>query len=171
VTLVGVINADTALNLPDFRAGERTFQLITQVAGRAGRGPKGGSVIVQTYNPGHYAIQAAKDHDYESFYGQEIKFRKELGYPPFCDLIGLTIAGREEKATEEAAIRIGQRLTGLEILGPAPAPISRLYGRFRWQILIKDDSINSAKKMLTPDFGQEEHGVKVTIDVDPINLL
>lgn len=112
VTLVGVIAADTSLNFPDFRSGERTFQLLTQVAGRAGRGEVPGEVVIQTYNPDHYSILAARNHDFEAFYNQEIQIRRELGYPPFAQLVNILIWGKSEEAVADVAGRLGQALPG-----------------------------------------------------------
>jgi primosomal protein N' (replication factor Y) len=145
VTVVGVISADIVLNLPDFRAGERTFQLLSQVAGRAGRGIHGGQVIVQTYVPEHYAIQAAAKHDYLVFYHKEIGFRRELNNPPFSRLVRMIFSHTNNIRCQEEAERMKIMLTneinsrgisGLSILGPAPAYFHRLRGRFRWQIIL-----------------------------------
>jgi len=175
VTLVGVISADTALNLPDFRSGERTFSLLTQVAGRAGRGDMGGRVIIQTYTPGHYSIQAAKNHDYNDFYGKEISFRKELNLPPFCHMVNLTFRGRKE----ENVLKISESLRSLlekkdsskkvEILGPAPSPISRMKGMYRWNLFLKSDKVEDIVALLRDVLGnrRREKGVIITVDVDP----
>jgi primosomal protein N' (replication factor Y) len=160
VTLVGVISADTALNLPDFRAGERTFQLLTQVAGRSGRGEKAGQVVVQTYRPDHYAIVAAAAQDYEAFYRQEIAMREELGYPPFSQVANIVVSASTEAEAERRAGTLAEairaQLPGLgtakggrkeerkggtaavpDVLGPAPAPLARLRGRYRWHLLVR----------------------------------
>jgi primosomal protein N' (replication factor Y) len=135
VTLVGVVSADTALNLPDFRAGERTFQLLSQVAGRAGRGEQPGRVIIQTYSPEHYAVQAAQKQDYEAFYNQEIVFRRELNEPPFSRIVRLTYTHVNEAACKDETEKMKHRLEAemaargivdLSIIGPAPAFIARL---------------------------------------------
>ena len=135
VTLVGVVNADVGINLPDFRATERTFQLLTQVAGRAGRGDKGGEVIVQTSLPEHYAIVAAQQHDFEAFAERELVARREPLYPPFCRLVNIVVSGVEESATQEAAQAAADWLRGLlrsgqiddvDLIGPAPCPIDRI---------------------------------------------
>jgi primosomal protein N' (replication factor Y) len=173
VTLVGVISADTGLNLPDFRAGERTFQLLTQVAGRAGRALPGGRVILQTYQPDHYAIKAASKHDYAGFYAQELQFRRELGYPPFRRLAMIEFRHqREIKARDEAqraAAILQQRihdlgLTATELIGPAPCFFSRVNDQYRWHLLIR--SPNPAR--LLEDF-DPPHGWY--IDLDPVDLL
>lgn len=146
VTTVGVISADTALNLPDFRAAERTFQLLTQVAGRAGRSLLGGRVIIQTYHPGHYAVAAAAEHDYERFAAEELAFRREQGYPPYRRLAKLVYADeRLSRARDEAqalaqAIRremVQRGLDETDLIGPAPPFFDRLRDRYRWQIILR----------------------------------
>jgi primosomal protein N' (replication factor Y) len=146
VTLVGVVSADTALNLPDYRAAERTFQLLAQVAGRAGRGPSGGHVILQTYTPEHYAIQFAAQHDYAGFYARERAFRQQMGYPPFARLVRLVRSDPnqvrcQEKAQDlahqlEQAIR-QHELRTIDLIGPAPCFFKRLRGEWRWQIIAR----------------------------------
>lgn len=175
VTLVGVISADTALNLPDFRSGERTFNLLTQVAGRAGRGDLGGRVIIQTYTAHHYAIQAAKNHDYHMFYNKEISLRKELNLPPFCHIVSLTLRGRKEERVFKAADALRESIERkdkdkkIEILGPAPAPISRMKGMYRWNIFLKSAEIENItgilKKVLE---NRRASGVIITVDIDPL---
>ncbi|MFA4991720.1 MAG: primosomal protein N' [Candidatus Omnitrophota bacterium] len=173
VTLVGVISADTALSLPDFRAGERTFNLLTQVAGRAGRSDLGGRVIIQTYTPQHYSIQAAKTHDYNAFYDKEIQFRKELNLPPFCHMVSITIRGRNEKRVMDLSERLRDSLErnkpeNVDVLGPAPAPISRMKGMYRWNVFLKSEKVETItgilKKVLD---GVRGSGMFVTVDVDP----
>jgi len=171
VTLVGVVNADTSLNLPDFRASERTFSLLTQVAGRAGRGEEKGDVIIQTYTPGNYAIKTASTHDYESFYKKEIIARKELELPPFVHIIKIALHSRNNKRAEEASVKLAKALkaklrSSAKIIGPAPAVISRLRGQYRWNIFLKvDDPLkvnNRLRKILRGKF--------VAVDVDPISV-
>ena len=173
VTLVGVISADVGLYLPDFRAAERSFQLLTQVAGRAGRSPLGGQVIIQSYRPEHYVIQAARRHDYLDFYRQEISFRRELGYPPFRRLARLLfIHQNREKVQEEAeALARGLKfviaergLSGVDLIGPAPCFFGREQGKYRWQIVVR--AIDPASFLRTVEIPQ---GWRV--DVDPISLL
>ncbi len=187
VTLVGVISADISLGFPDFRAGERTFQILSQVGGRAGRGIHKGRVIIQTFNPEHYAIVAARNHDYESFYSKEKELREQLGYPPFSYLACLRFQGNNEKATEETARKIGEHagsiLTGwpkrgkeIKILGPAPAPLSRLRGKYRWQILIKSRGTELLHFFLSrvEDLSRgdlRKSGVSMIIDIDPYQML
>jgi len=146
VTLVGVISADTALNLPDYRAAERTFQLLAQVAGRAGRGPSGGQVVLQTYAPEHYAIQFAARHDYAGFYAQERAFRQQMGYPPFARLVRLVRSdlnqARCQDQAQDLARQLGQairqhHLGKIDLVGPAPCFFKRLRGWWRWQILAR----------------------------------
>jgi len=155
VTLVGVIAADTSLNLPDFRSAERTFQMIAQVAGRSGRGNKKGLVIVQTYSPEHYSIEYARQHDYKGFYEKEIMLRKELCYPPFSHIANIIISGTKDdeviKYANEISILLDEAIkqyVGVEKLGPAAAAISRIKNRFRWQILIKSSSEEILKEIL-----------------------
>lgn len=180
ISLVGVITADTILNLPDFRAAERTFQLLTQVAGRTGRGSKQGQVIIQSYNPEHYSIQAARNHDFSGFYRQEIAVREQLSYPPFSQLVNIIIKGRHEKQVIKGAMALGvflkqyrQYLT--TILGPSPAPLVRLRNKYRWQIILKfrdwgprNFVLTEIKRVFLPEQSRE---VTYTIDVDPLKML
>ena len=185
VTFVGVISADTSLHFPDFRSSERTFQLLTQVAGRAGRGEVFGEVVIQTFNPDHYSILRAKDHDYLGFYQEEIQFRKALEYPPFSRFINFRLVGNSEKRTKgmaEEMGKIGQSLLkkgygkGIEILGPSAAPFAKMRGKFRWQMLAKGKSpqlLHRFTKELA--FGMDVQlkgkGVNLDIDVDPVFIL
>jgi len=175
VTAVGIISADTALNLPDFRAAERTFALLTQAAGRSGRGDLPGRVVVQTYNPEHYAIQAGARQDYGLFYHQECASRQELFYPPYSQLIKLTIQGGDEsKARRQAedvaaALRSGFGDRSSEVVGPFPAPITRISDRYRMHILIKTADISVANSIIK-ELGLTSRG-DVDIDVDPLNVL
>ncbi|WP_324823707.1 replication restart helicase PriA [Sinanaerobacter sp. ZZT-01] len=143
VGLVGIISADVSLNIPDYRSSERTFQLITQAAGRTGRGDFPGKVIIQSYTPQHYAIEAASHHDYEGFYQQELILRKQIGYPPFCDFFQLLISSENDQEAKKMAESIGtylkekDRMEAISIFGPQPAPIHRMSDRYRYQILIK----------------------------------
>jgi primosomal protein N' (replication factor Y) len=172
VTLVGVISADTALHLPDYRAAERTFQLLTQVSGRAGRSHRGGRVIVQTYHPDHYAVQAAADHDFASFFRQELVHRRGLGYPPFSRMVALRLSDPDPHRCQAAARRLGQWLAAeirrlgmqADLIGPAPCFYSRVRGRYRWQIVIRAaDPISFLRDLALPREWQ--------VDVDPMNLL
>lgn len=173
VTLVGVISADTSLNLPDFRAGERTFQLLTQVAGRAGRSILGGKVIIQTYNPDHYAIAAASQHDYRAFYDREIAFRREQGYPPCNRLIRLLFVHPNERHAQEEstrlhralATRIAQRgLPALDLIAPAPAFFHRVRGEYRYQILVRGPEPHALLEDIALPLGWR-------VDVDPVSVL
>ncbi|MGT2636407.1 primosomal protein N' [Streptococcus ratti] len=142
VTLVGVLNADTSLNLPDFRSSERTFQLLTQVAGRAGRADKPGDVLIQTYNPNHYAIQMAKNQDYEAFYRREMAIRRSLAYPPYYFTVGLTLSHKNEqevikKSYEVVALLKAELTDKIKILGPTPKPVARTHNLYHYQIIIK----------------------------------
>ena len=180
ITLVGVISADTSLNIPDFRASERTFQMLTQVAGRGGRGEALGRVIIQTFNPEHYALKHAQSHDYKSFYAEEIEYRKSLQYPPFGRIINVRLSSNKKEALVEQAKLIGKiarklaaRLNNAaEIIGPAESPLAKIRGRFRYQMLIKGQDINVlhqiARELLEK---HTDSTVKVTIDVDPENFM
>lgn len=174
VTLVGVVSADTALHFPDFRAAERTFQLLTQVAGRAGRGDQAGEVILQTYSPGHYAIQTASRHDYVQFVRQELAYRKRTGYPPFAQLIRVLFTGEDEQQVARTATTCVQIAPppGVQVIGPSPAPLSRLQGKTRWHILVKGgpEGRSFAREIVerTP---KGSASVNVVVDVDPMSLL
>jgi primosomal protein N' (replication factor Y) len=185
VTLVGVINADTALALPDFRASERTYQLLTQVSGRAGRGLRPGRVIIQTFNPAHPAVTALTG-DAGQFIEGELNGRLHARYPPFVELINVTITSPELPAASRSAERLRGLLetdlagTGAQILGPAPAPLSRLRGLYRWHILVKTTNLDSVGERIrlsvrrlydysrTFPAGKD---VRVSLDVDPASLL
>lgn len=180
VTLVGIISADMALNLPDFRAGERTFQLLTQAAGRAGRGDVPGQVIVQTYDPDNYSIQAVKEQDYKNFFQREIVERRELCYPPFHYLIKIVVSGEDEREViqrvqnmmERAKYNAEKRLITLELLGPAPAPLGRIKRLFRWQLFLKGPDRDLLHTVLldTIDEAAFDSG-GLSIDVDPVSML
>jgi primosomal protein N' (replication factor Y) len=178
VTLIGVVYADMGLHVPDFRAGERTFQLLTQVAGRAGRGEVAGEVIVQTFTPFHTAIQAARRLDYVGFCDQELAFRKDLGYPPFTHLICVGVRGPEEAAVAAGAGAFAEaykaRLPAQALMaGPSPAPLARAKGLYRYQILVRHASaraIVEPLKALLREF-KWPRGVSGTADVDALSLL
>ncbi len=181
VTLVGVINADTALHFPDFRAAERTFQLVTQVAGRTGRGQRGGRVIVQTFSPEHPAIQAAVRHDYEAFTAQELPVRQQFHYPPAAAMIRIIVRGPMESTAEEFADTMTERLRAanetaggdVRILGPAPAPIAKLQGKFRFHALLQGRDLGAMRALVheATDGIKPPGEVQWVIDVDPLNLL
>ena len=181
VTLVGVINADTTLRLPDFRAAERTYQLLEQVSGRAGRAEKPGRVIAQTYMPEHAAIQAAATHDREGFLRQELAVRKELAYPPFSRLANLLVWGAEEEPVKQEAVRLALALDsalesarlGWALLGPSPCLLGRLRGFFRWHILVKAERGADIAGVVEPILRKRKaraDEVRVALDVDPVNL-
>jgi len=192
VTLVGIISSDTALHLPDFRAAERTFQLITQVSGRAGRGTRPGKVILQTYNPSHYSIKTAAKQDYPSFYEKEIQFREEGWYPPFCRLISFTALASDaesaERVLEEIAVKLSERISALnklrpsqkairaEVLGPIPAPISRIQNRHRSRLVLKiENDINPADlfvdEKLAVSLRCPGKGITLTVDINPYSIV
>jgi primosomal protein N' (replication factor Y) len=178
VTLVGVVNPDHALHMADFRAGERVFQLLTQVAGRAGRGEAAGEVIVQTYTPHHPAVQAARRMDFEGFCEQEMAFRKEMGYPPYTHLTCITLRGKNEAEVEAAAEKLFQCLekcaAGKAALSPAmPAPVARMRGEYRWQMLLRAARTKTMNDAVRAAFGMMKlpKTVKATVDVDATSLL
>lgn len=186
ITLVGIICADLSLNFPDFRAGERTFQLLAQVSGRAGRGTVPGRVILQTYNPDHFSIAAAKNQDVKAFYNKEIIFRKTLNYPPFSRIILLKISGKDMKKTQRYAMDVGDLCSRLkndnpfvktvEILGPITAPLPRIAKHFRWQILLKGLNAKHlhwfVHQLLFKNRERiSSRDVKMIVDVDPFFMM
>jgi len=176
ITLVGIISADSTLNFPDFRAGEKTFNLIVQASGRAGRAEKEGEVIIQTYTPDHYVIERSKKADYEKLYEEEIEMRKELNYPPFGKIINIIISSEEEEILEKEAQDFFDEIYDeeLEIYGPFQAPLYRIKKRYRYQIFIKGSrkQINKYKLKLKEKYKKiRNKKIRITIDVDPINLM
>ena len=181
VTLVGVVSVDVGLALPDFRSAERTFQLLTQVAGRAGRGDRPGRVIIQTYHPEHYSLVCAKDQNYEEFYRREIVFRRTMHYPPFSALINVLIHDKDyDRANGTASefareLRVAARDSGIRVLGPAPAPISRIRSEYRFQVLIKAQSRARAREALDVAMDRVTsagHSPRsISVEVDPMNLM
>jgi len=176
VTLVGVISADTGLHMPDFRAPERSFQLLTQVAGRAGRAHLPSRVVVQTYTPDHYAIQAAKDHDYMRYVGEELSFRKAARYPPFARLIRFVYSAEGEQQCRQSAENlrailrraiVEESLSDTEIIGPAPCFAARVKDRYNWQLIVRTGS--RTNKDLRRLLDHVPPGW--AIDVDPVDLL
>ena len=175
VSLIGVISADTALHLPDFRAAERTFGLLTQVAGRAGRGDIPGKVIIQSYVPGHYAIQSSKDHDYVGFYAKEIVFRKELEMPPYTHLIQLVLSGASEKEVVRQVLLLtrtlqaaAEGLSKVKTLGPAPCLTSKEKGMFRWNLYLKGPDPETVLGVLKKALSVfKKTGTTLTVNVDP----
>jgi primosomal protein N' (replication factor Y) len=179
VTLVGVVNADTAFHLPDFRAAERTFQLITQVAGRTGRGPRGGRVVVQTFNPQHYAVRMAAAYDSAGFLARELEMRQELGYPPFLSLVRIVLQGTPEERVRSASERLSAKLkaafegTPVSILGPAPAPVYRIRNRFRMHFLLKVPDLAASMPALRKAAGSvpTDRSLQAALDVDPMDMI
>jgi len=186
VTLVGVVSADTSLNLPDFRAAERTFQLLTQVSGRSGRGEKEGEVVVQTFRPDHYSVSAAAQQDYEAFYRREIAVRQELDYPPFTRLANLVVSAEQEQQARERAEWLAERIRQLigrpcpqvigagrlDVLGPAPAPIPKLRGKHRWHLVVRAPrgELQGVLRKALSGAG-DWAGASVAVDVDPTSLM
>ena len=190
VRLVGVVAADLALHLPDFRAAERTFQLLTQVAGRAGRGETSGRVVIQSFVPDHYAIRPVQEHDYERFYAEEIVHRAALRYPPCGRLAVAVVSGPDAGPAEEGARRLAEAARtallhpgseafetqgeALEVLGPAPAPLSRLRDRYRFQLLLRTASealLLRAARAVVRESTRLPSSLRTTLDVDPMNML
>lgn len=176
VTLVGVINADISLNFPDYRSSETTFQLLNQVSGRSGRGKKQGKVLIQTFNPEHYAIKCSKDNNYISFYNEEIAIRKKLNYPPYCYICLIRIISKDYDKASKMSYKIGdylkQKITDETILGPATANIFKINNEYRFQIIIKYKNLNNIKKylyMLEERFFNDKD-IKLEIDFNPIKL-
>lgn len=175
VTAVGILSADAVLNMPDFRAAERCFMLITQTAGRAGRGDVPGRVVVQCYNPGHYAVECALQQDYTGFYEREIRARRELFFPPFCRLIKLTFRHEREARAREGAERIKEKFIAAfagqqeqQLLGPAPDVVAKFKGSYRFCLLIKTGDLRAVQ-----DFLRREglaRRVDVVIDIDPLAM-
>lgn len=181
VALVGIIAADMTLNIPDFRSCERSFQLITQVAGRAGRGDTEGRVIVQTYDPLHYCIQSALNHDYNGFYEKEILIRKSFNYPPYCDLINIIVSSKTEykviEAIKKLTSEVSRKLACKDnyiVLGPSPAPISKINTYHRWQTIIKGKADTFFKDEISALIGNISscyEDVKVYLDINPVSML
>ncbi|MGH7464116.1 MAG: replication restart helicase PriA, partial [Longimicrobiales bacterium] len=186
VTLVGVVNADVAMNLPDFRASERTFQLLTQVAGRAGRGPRGGLVLIQTALPQHYAIQSALAHDFDTFATRELEERAQPEYPPHTRLVNIVVSGTDERAVQDAVDEVASQVLellrrhnaqGLVVLtGPAPCPIDRIRGRWRWHFLLRGRSASvlgeaCRQLQLRHELKPGRTALRMIIDRDPVSLL
>ncbi|MFH1070652.1 MAG: primosomal protein N', partial [Candidatus Glassbacteria bacterium] len=185
VRLVGVVNADTAMNLPDFRSAERTFCLLAQVAGRTGRGEHGGEVVIQTFRPDHPAVRAAIRHDYQAFARKELAVRKEAQYPPYVELLNVIFSGRDEKKLErfacESADRIQQWVHGQYgespplVVGPAPCPLERLRGWCRWHLIVKSalpDEIGRVGGWIASHVKPSARsGQRVVLDRDPSSLM
>jgi len=184
ITLVGVINADIALNLPDFRSGERSFNLLTQVAGRSGRSALGGNVIIQTYNPDHYSIQAAQEHDYHRFYQEEIALRASLLYPPFSHAASILLRGEDESLVIQAANLLDEQMEILKeaqfpevkIRGPAPAPLAKIKNRYRWHFLLRALDVEQLRELIKQSIqaappSVTRGNVDVLVNIDPMSVL
>ncbi|NOG84790.1 MAG: primosomal protein N' [Planctomycetes bacterium] len=181
VTLVGVLSADTIINLPDFRASERTFQLLSQVAGRTGRGSKEGQVIIQTYNPEHYSIIFAASHDYDGFAKKELEYRKQLYYPPYGRLARIVLRGKKEEDVKKRSVELAEQLKersiaykkAVEILGPSPAPVTKIKDNYRWHIVVKANNIEYLQQILQSmkDEIRGSKRVQTVIDVDAYLML
>ena len=182
VTLVGVIAADGSLNVDDFRANEKTFQILTQVAGRAGREQEKGRVIIQTYNPDNFSIECSKEQNYDLFYETEIKLRKQLKYPPFCDIITIGISSEDEKATIETIKKLHTYLKkkiktdniGVILYSPLPAPIDKIKNKYRWRMIIKckfgEDIVKFINGMLEEYNKYKKNNTKISIALNPSNM-
>lgn len=180
VTLVGVIAADSSLNIDDYRANERTFQILTQVAGRAGRENLPGKVIIQTYNPQSFAIQCAKEQNYKKFYETEIALRKQLKYPPFCDIILIGFNSYNENEIRNISNEMYNRLensvdnTLFKVFRPMPCPIDKIQNRYRWRIIIKGKMTEEMNRILNDSlkeiYKQNIKDTRITIDINPNNM-
>nr|AAB50346.1 rubredoxin oxidoreductase homolog [Clostridium acetobutylicum ATCC 824] len=182
VTLVGVVAADLTLNLPDYRAGERTFQLLCQVSGRAGRGSKKGKVVIQTYSPESYAIRFSSTNDYRSFFKEEIKLRHDMDYPPFNKLLLLNFSSKNEQLLIKNIQIVGDFLknkakeySNIYVLGPCPSPISKINEAYRWQIVLKGDITYEVacfiKKSIYELLKKLYNNIRVSLDINPLSLL
>jgi primosomal protein N' (replication factor Y) len=181
VTLVGVVSVDAGLALPDFRAAERTFQLLTQVAGRAGRGCRPGTVLIQTYHPYHYALRHASAQDYAGFYQEEIRHRKNHTYPPFVALASLLVHGTDLLRVKAEAVELRKELDRANterqarILGPAQAPLARLKGEYRVQLLIKCRNRHQLRKLIDDALkALNERKVNlrsINVEIDPVSIM
>jgi len=168
VTLVGIVLADVGLHLPDPFAGERVFQTLTQVAGRAGRSERGGKVVLQTFDPENQVIQSAARHDVNGFYEYELKQRKRLGYPPFTHLVRLEYRNTDQMATEKEAMRVSEKLSGISkrsssVIGPAPSFFAKVGGYYRWQIILRGANPQESLRDIKLDGWR--------VEVDPVSLL
>jgi len=176
VTLVGVVSADVGLGLPDFRASERTFQLLTQVAGRSGRGLKPGAAIVQTLYPGHYSVQCASSQGYAEFFRREMEYRQAMAYPPLTAMVALLVRGRTQdealalggRVADRLRARLGSRAT---VLGPAPAPLARLKGEYRVQVFLKGSHRGAMREAVREAISEPAARRRTTVDVDPLTML
>ena len=184
VTLVGVVAADNSLNIDDYRASERTFQLLTQVAGRAGRGSLPGKVILQTYNPDSYSVKASKKQDYDHFYAQEIEMRKQLKYPPFCDIIVMQISGSKQEEVAKVANEIHQLVASripehlketVQLYQAMPAPIDRIKNRYRYRIIMKakknEELIDYLQEVQNEYYTWKKDTIRFSMEINPNSML
>lgn len=181
VTLVGVIAADGSLNMDDYRANEKTFQILTQVAGRAGRENLPGKVIIQTYNPENFAIQCARKQNYDMFYETEIELRKQLKYPPFCDIILIEFSGLDENKIKVVSNKMYNSLKKdleneqFKVFVPMPSPIDKIQNKYRWRIIIKGNMTEKANLILNQElkeiYAKNLRDTRITIDVNPNNMM
>jgi len=180
ITLVGVVSADIPLNLPDFRAAEKTFQILTQVAGRGGRGDNPGKVIIQTFNPQHFVLRHVQNHNYQAFYQEELSFRRQYRYPPFTRIINIRLSSTKKDEVSREAELLGKKAhaaretcpNAVDIIGPAPAPLAKLNGRYRFQLLLKGFQINALRRMAQDLLQSHKNSfVKVSVDIDPDNFM
>jgi primosomal protein N' (replication factor Y) len=179
ITLVGVIGADSGIGIPDFRASERLYQLITQVAGRSGRGSEPGLVLLQTFHPEHYAVRSAMEQSYQEFYEKEIRFRRVMQFPPYISLANIIFSGKNASLVLEEARQFGKYLLvfkneSMKLIGPAIAPLARLRGMNRFQILLKSPSRKPLRDALRAALQEYEKHPKrqsqIAIDIDPYSL-
>ena len=179
VTLVGVVTADSSLNIDDYRANERTFQILTQVAGRAGRENLPGKVVIQSYTPENFSIQCARKQNYEMFYETEIELRKQLKYPPFCDIIVIGFNSLKENEIKEESNSIYEKLKSrlgqeFKVFAPMPSPIDKIQNRYRWRIIIKGNMNEEANALLNEilkeEYEKDLKTTRISIDVNPNNM-
>ena len=176
IGFVGVFSADTNLNFPDFRASEKTFQLLSQVAGRAGRGEPG-KVLIQSSNPNHYAIKSASEHDFKLFYKEEIEFRKSADYPPFTRLARIIVKSKESQKAEKASLKLKDTIERMPevkriiILGPVACPIGKIEKYFRYHLLLKSNASSVLQNILRRLYTEKIPGIKMSLEIDPVNML
>jgi primosomal protein N' (replication factor Y) len=177
VTLVGVISADTSINMPDFRAAERTFQLLTQVAGRAGRGKDLGEVVIQTFSPEHYSVQMAANQDFRGFYRKEIAYREELRYPPYSRFANLISTAEESPRARQRAHAVAAALKSVvpkevELIGPAAAPLSKLKTLYRWHVVVRAPVDSPLSAWVRQSLSQlpVSDRIRIAVDIDPLSM-
>jgi primosomal protein N' (replication factor Y) len=180
--VVGVLAADLSLNLPDYKAAERTYQLLTQVSGRAGRGKKEGRVVIQTYSPDHYSVGCSVKNEYNEFYNKEISIREDMNYPPFTRLLCINFSSKNEnflvKNVQDIGIKLKEymkNMNNMAILGPCPCPISKIKEMFRWQIIIKgafsQEVALAIRNFITEETKDIYNELRVSMDINPNSLL